>query len=82
MGDSLTEITEKIKILKQAKDILSYEYSKTEYHKKKEDNPHSTVPPSPEDEEIYRLLIALRQIENYIKKFQEQQFDLIRLQET
>lgn len=82
MGDSLKEITEKIKILKKAKEILSDEYSKTDFHKKKEAHPHSTVPSSPEDEEIYKLLIAIRQIENHIKKFQEQQFELIKHQES
>ncbi len=82
MGDSLTDITDKIKTLKEAKEILNQEYSKTEFHKKKEAHPHSSVPPLPEDEEIYKLLIAIRQIENHIKKFQDQQFELIKLQES
>ena len=75
MGNSITELTDKIKILKRAKKILSDEYSKTDFHKKKEAHPQSTVPPSPEDEEIYKLLNAIRQIETQIKKFQDEQFD-------
>lgn len=81
MGDSLSDINEKIKTLKQAKDILNGEYTKTEFHKKKEAHPQSTVPPSPEDEEIYKLLTAIRQIETFIKKFQDKQFQLIKEQE-
>lgn len=81
MGDSLSDINEKIKTLKQAKEILNDEYTKTEFHKKKEAHPQSTVPPSPEDEEIYKLLTAIRQIETFIKKFQDKQFQLIKEQE-
>ena len=82
MDETLSEITEKIKTLKQAKEILTIEYTKTEFHKRKEEHPHSTVPPSPEDEEIYKLLTAIQQIETYIKKFQDQQFELIKNQES
>ena len=82
MDETLSEITEKIKTLKQAKEILNIEYTKTEFHKRKEEHPHSTVPPSPEDEEIYKLLTAIQQIETYIKKFQDQQFELIKNQES
>lgn len=78
MVDSLSELNEKIKTLKQTKEILNIEYSKTDFHKKKEAHPHSTIPASPEDEEIYKLLIAIRQIETYIKKFQDQQFEMIK----
>jgi hypothetical protein len=78
MVDSLSELNEKIKTLKQTKDILTAEYSKTEFHKKKEAHSHSTIPASPDDEEIYKLLTAIRQIETYIKKFQDQQFEMIK----
>lgn len=82
MGDSLSNLNEKIKTLKHAKEILNNEYSKTDFHKKKEAHPHSTVPPSPEDEEIFKLLNAIRQIETYIKKFQDEQFELIKEHES
>jgi hypothetical protein len=32
----------------------------------------------PEDEEIYKLLIAIQQLELYIKKLQDEQFKLIK----
>lgn len=78
----LQEITDKIKILKDARNILDEEYKKTEFHKKKEEHPQSTVPSDPEDEEIYKLLTAIRQIEQYIKKYQDEQFVLIKEEST
>jgi hypothetical protein len=75
---SLGELSEKIKNLKIARDILHNEYTQTEYHKKKEEHPDSTIPPNPEDEEIYKLLTAIQQLEFYIKKFQDDQFQLIK----
>jgi hypothetical protein len=81
MQKSLTDISEKIKTLKTARDILNFEYQKTDFHKKKEENPDSTVPSSPDDEEIYKLLTAIQQIEVYIKKFQDDQFNLIKQQD-
>jgi len=75
---TLQELNEKIKILKQARDILQKEYTKTDFHKKKEAHPHSTVPPSPEDEEIYKLLNAIHQLEVFVKKLQDEQFDLMK----
>ena len=74
----LHELNEKIKNLKKSRDILQSEYSKSEYHKKKEENPDSTIPTNPEDEEIYKLLNAIQQIEFYIKKFQDEQFNIIK----
>ena len=74
----LQEITDKIKILKDAKHILNEEYKQTDFHKKKEENPDSTVPAEPEDEEIFKLLTAIRQIEHFIKKYQDEQFVLIK----
>lgn len=74
----LQELTEKIKILKDARNILDNEYKQTEFHKKKEEHPNSTVPSDPEDEEIYKLLTAIRQLEKFIKKFQDEQFILIK----
>jgi hypothetical protein len=78
MTETLSEISDKIKTLKNACDILNNEYSKTDFHKKKEENPDSTIPPIPEDEEIYKLLTAISQLDYYIKKFQDEQFTLIK----
>lgn len=75
------EIGGKIKILKNARDILQNEYSQTEFHKKKEAHPHSTVPSSPEDEEIYKLLTTIRQLDFYVKKLQGEQFELLKKQD-
>ena len=75
------QLGEKIKTLKTARDILNDEYSQSEFHKKKEANPHSTVPPSPEDENIYKLLTAIQQLDHYVKKFQDEQFTLLKKQE-
>ena len=78
----LAEISEKIKTLKMAHDILKQEYSKTEFHKKKEAHPQETVPPSPEDKEIYKLLTAIQQLDFYVKKLQDEQFKLLKEQES
>jgi len=78
----LQEITNKIKILKDAKKILNEEYQQTEFHKRKEEHPQSNMPSDPEDEEIYKLLTAIRQIENFIKKYQDEQFVLIKEEST
>ena len=47
--NKLGELSEKIKILKIARDILQQEYSQSEFHKKKEAHPNSTAPSTPED---------------------------------
>ena len=75
---SLNKINDKIKHLKISKDILQYEYSKSEFHKKKVEYPDSSTPAEPEDEEIYKLLTAIQQLDFYIKKFQDEQFSLIK----
>ena len=74
---NLIEINEKIKHLKISRDILQIEYSKSEFHRKKEEHPDSTIPSKPEDEGIYKLLTAIQQLDFYIKKFQDVQFNLI-----
>jgi hypothetical protein len=76
----LNKVTEQIKTLKDARDILKEKYTKSDFHKKKEKHPHSAVPPSPEDEEIYRLLNAITQLEKYIKELQDEQFILLKKQ--
>jgi len=76
--EDITEVNKKIKALKDARDILKDEYTISDFHKKKEAHPHSTVPPSPEDEEIYKLLTAIQQIEYYVKKLQDEQFALLK----
>jgi hypothetical protein len=77
----LNEVTGQIKTLKDAKDILKEQYTKSEFHKKKEKHPHSAVPPSPEDEEIYKLLNAIQQLGRYVKELQDEQFELLKEQE-
>jgi hypothetical protein len=77
----LNEVTGQIKTLKDAKDILKEQYTKSEFHKKKEKHPHSAVPPSPEDEDIYKLLNAIQQLERYVKELQDEQFELLKEQE-
>jgi len=72
------EIGEKIKALKNAREILHAEYTQSEFHKKKEAHPHETVPPSPDDEEIYKLLTAIQQLDVYIKKLQDEQFQILK----
>lgn len=72
------ELGEKIKTLKDARDILQNEYTQSEFHKKKEASPQNTVPPSPEDEEIYKLLTAIQQLDVYIKKLQDEQFQILK----
>jgi len=79
--EKFTEISEKIKTLKQAREILQNEYSQTEFHKKKEANPHELVPPAPEDEDILKLLGAIHQIDVYIKKLQDEQLTILKKNE-
>jgi len=81
MQQSLSDLSEKIKTLKNARDILNDEYQKTEFHKKREENPDSSVPPSPEDEEIYKRLTTIQQIDKYIKKYQDEQLILLKQQD-
>jgi len=76
--EELSKIGEKIKILKEAREILQKEYSQTEFHKKKEANPDDIVPPSPEDEEIFKLLNAIHQLDVYVKKLQDEQFRILK----
>ena len=74
----LSEVTGQIKTLKDARDILKEKYSKSEFHKIKETHPHSAVPSSPEDEEIYKLLTAIQQLDCYVKELQDEQFLLLK----
>lgn len=77
----LNKITEQIKILKSARDILKERYSTSEFHKKKEKHPQSAVPPSPEDEEVYKLLNAIQELDKCVKKLQDEQFELLKEQD-
>ena len=72
------EVTEKIKTLKNAREILQNEYEETDFHKKKEESQDDTVPSAPEDEEIFKLLTAISQIDIYIKKLQTVQFQILK----
>lgn len=76
--EKFSELGEKIKSLKKAREILHNEYTQSEFHKKKEANPQSIVPPSPKDEEIYKLLTAIQQLDIYIKKLQDEQYKILK----
>jgi hypothetical protein len=71
-------LSDQVKVLKHARDILKERYSKSEFHKKREGHPQEAIPPSPEDEEIYKLLNAIHQIEKLIKEIQDEQFELLK----
>jgi hypothetical protein len=75
------EISEQIKNLKAARDFLQKKYVASEFHKKKEKFPQSAVPPAPEDEEIYKLLTAIQQLDKYIKELQDMQFKVLKQEE-
>ncbi len=75
------EISEQIKNLKSARDFLQKKYDSSEFHKKKEKFPQSAVPPAPEDEEIYKLLTAIQQLDKYIKELQDMQFKVLKQEE-
>ena len=77
----LTEINEKIKVLKEARQILNEEYQQSDFHKKKEANPHESVPPAPQDEEAIKLLGAIHQVDLHIKKLQDEQFSILKKNE-
>lgn len=79
--DELSELGKKIKTLKKARDILQTEYVQSEFHKKKEASPDDIVPPSPHDEEVFKLLNAIQQLDIYIKKLQDEQFEMIKKSE-
>lgn len=79
--ESISKLSDKIKALKTARDILHEEYSQSEFHKKKEASPDDIVPSSPEDEEIFKLLTAIRQIDLQVKKLQDEQFELLKKQD-
>ncbi|UCD13717.1 MAG: hypothetical protein JSW60_09195 [Thermoplasmatales archaeon] len=76
----LNKIIEQIKILKSARDILKERYETSEFHKRKEKHPQSAVPPSPEDEEVYKLLNAIQQLDKWVKELQDEQFELLKKQ--
>ena len=77
----LNKITEQIKVLKDASEILRQKYSASDFHKTKEKHPQSAVPPSPKDQEVYKLLNAIQQIDKCIKELQDEQFELLKEQE-
>ena len=79
--NKLHEVTEQIKNLTTARDFLKEKYDASEFHKKKEKFPQSAVPPAPEDEEIYKLLTAIQQLDKYIKELQDVQLKLLKQEE-
>lgn len=76
-----TQLSEKIKHLKKAREILNNEYKTTSFHEKKVANPQSSVPPSPEDEEAIKLLTTIQKIDQYITKYQDQQLTYLKKEE-
>jgi hypothetical protein len=79
--NKLHEVTEQIRNLTTARDFLKEKYDASEFHKKKEKFPQSAVPPAPEDEEIYKLLTAIQQLDKYIKELQDVQLKLLKQEE-
>ena len=77
----IIELSNKIKTLKDAREILHEEYTKTDFHKKREAQPQESVPPSPEDEEILKLLTAIHQIDVHIRRLQDEQFSILKKNE-
>jgi uncharacterized coiled-coil DUF342 family protein len=75
------EISEQIKNLKTARDFLKEKYNFSEFHKTKEKFPQSAVPSTPKDEEIYKLLTAIQQLDKYIKELQDAQFKALKQEE-
>ncbi|MFH1101053.1 MAG: hypothetical protein V1726_03345 [Methanobacteriota archaeon] len=78
----LNEVTEQIKVLKEARDILKEYYAESDFHKQKETHPHEVGPSSPHDEEIYKLLTAIQQLDYFLKKLQDEQFLLLKKHEA
>jgi hypothetical protein len=76
--NTFQEISEQIKTLKAARDILKEKYDASEFHKKKEKFPQTAVPSEPEDKEIYKLLTAIQQLDKYIKELQDEQFKVLK----
>jgi hypothetical protein len=79
--DRFQELSEQIKILKTAREILKEKYDASEFHKKKEKFPQTPIPPTPQDGEIYKLLTAIQQLDKYIKEMQDEQFKVLRDEE-
>lgn len=79
--EKITDLSNKIKTLKNAREILHEEYTKTDFHKKREAQPQESVPPSPEDEQILKLLTAIHQIDVHIKRLQDEQFSILKKNE-
>ena len=77
----LEDISDNIKVLKHARDLLKEYYEASEFHKRKETNPQEVGPSTPEDEEIFKLLTAIQQLEKYVKQLQDEQFELLQKQE-
>jgi hypothetical protein len=75
------EISEQIKSMKTVRDFLKEKYDASDFHKKKEKFPHSAIPPAPEDEEIYKLLTAIQQLDKYIKELQDMQLKVLKQDE-
>jgi len=78
---TIHEVSEQIKNLKSVRDFLKQKYDDSEFHKKKEQFPQSAVPPAPEDEDIYKLLTTIQQLDKYIKELQDKQLQLLKKEE-
>jgi len=78
----LSEISQNIETLQKAQAVLQSYYQKTEFHKQREHQADTAVPPSPDDEDVFKLLTAIQQIEKYVKKLQDEQFQLLQQEEA
>jgi len=72
------ELSDQIKTLIRARDILKAKYEASDFHKRKEKFPQTAVPPGPHDGDIYNLLTAIQQLEKYIKELQDEQFHALK----
>ncbi len=72
------ELSDQIKTLIRARDLLKAKYEASDFHKRKEKFPQTAVPPGPHDGDIYKLLMAIQQLEKYIKELQDEQFHALK----
>ncbi len=79
--DRFQELSEQIKTLKSAREILKKKYDASDFHKRKEKFPQTPIPPTPQDGEIYKLLTVIQQLDKYIKELQDEQFKVLRDEE-
>ena len=76
------EISEQIKCLK-IPPVIFYKKNTTRlsFIKRKSNFRNPLSPPSPEDEDIYKLLTAIQQLDKFIKELQDMQFKVLKQEE-